>query len=329
MHATLLELDQYAAELEMSFPEQGSPVDWMTTLVDFCDQCVREGRIRDELEPLIPLRTRGAFARAIANLKAIGGQFSVSRKVEFDANISLVRRALQDSLKRTSATSRWLEEDPTTVDALLPLSSRKALDTDIPQAVAEATEGGPLSLLMIDLDHFKSVNDTHGHPVGDEVLKSVASVVKSICALRGKGYRYGGEELAVLLPNSSPEESLAVGQRIRQAVAQLTFSVRDLKVTASIGVTTAHSSLVPIDVFLKQADDALYQAKQNGRDQVRASGASVTADVQKAASRKAGNADEQQESRWIAPATIAREIEYEESRRRLLSSEKGVYDYKA
>lgn len=124
----------------------------------------------------------------------------------------------------------------------------------------------PLSLLMIDLDDFKSVNDRFGHPVGDRVLVDFSNRMKSVLRARDFSGRYGGEEFAVLLPNTGIEEARLVAERIRSRVA----AASDPPYTVSIGITTTTDGLEALEALVTRADRALYLAKKNGKNQVHA-----------------------------------------------------------
>jgi diguanylate cyclase (GGDEF)-like protein/PAS domain S-box-containing protein len=132
--------------------------------------------------------------------------------------------------------------------------------------------GQPLSALMIDVDHFKAVNDAHGHAAGDAVLKAVAqcflSSLRSIDVLG----RMGGEEFALLLPSIDLEGAQLVAERLRRSALNLrpTFEGAEIPVTVSIGCAATEEGMASIDDLLKAADEALYQAKRNGRNQVAA-----------------------------------------------------------
>ena len=122
---------------------------------------------------------------------------------------------------------------------------------------------------MVDIDNFKALNDTYGHPVGDQVLKAVADAVARAVRDEDVPARYGGEEFAVLLRNPSPAVALEVGERIRAAVAALDLkALGPPRVTVSVGVATANSGDQPIPAIIDQADEALYRAKRAGRDRV-------------------------------------------------------------
>ena len=131
----------------------------------------------------------------------------------------------------------------------------------------------PLSMLMVDADHFKRVNDTHGHPAGDAVLRHLAGVLAATFRQVDVVARIGGEEFAVLLPSTDLQGAAAVAERLRQAVAAQPAAAGGellLPITVSIGVSTMSEAVAGLDALMKQADDALYAAKRNGRNQVSA-----------------------------------------------------------
>ena len=128
-----------------------------------------------------------------------------------------------------------------------------------------------VSLLMLDLDEFKRVNDVHGHPAGDAVLKEMARVLKETLRTVDSVGRYGGEEFVIILPHTSPEEARATGERIRRKVASHVFWVgpKPLNVTVSVGVASYPTpSVDSAESLLREADAALYRAKEAGRNRV-------------------------------------------------------------
>ncbi len=132
-------------------------------------------------------------------------------------------------------------------------------------------DGRPVALAVIDLDHFKRINDRHGHPVGDRVLSAVACAVASVCRRGETAARIGGEELAVILPGADREAARVAGERIRRAIAALAIKLgrgKDpLRVTASIGVASTYETGSPSpDALFAAADRALFAAKAAGRD---------------------------------------------------------------
>jgi diguanylate cyclase (GGDEF)-like protein len=124
-----------------------------------------------------------------------------------------------------------------------------------------------MGLLLMDLDHFKNINDTYGHQAGDEILVNLVSRVKKLLRLPDLLARFGGEEFALLLPETSLDEALAVAERIRAACAD---AGPQTSCTLSIGVTTNRKDIDTLDSMLARADAAMYRAKANGRNRVEA-----------------------------------------------------------
>jgi len=200
------------------------------------------------------------------------------RGEQFWAHLTTARRivSLAESLQLALTDNRILS----TIDELTRCGSRRFFEHQFPREVARAVRlRHPLALVMCDIDHFKSVNDTHGHPIGDEVLREFADRV--INGLRlGEDWvaRVGGEEFAVVLPEAHAREALAVAQRLCQRVSARPFEVSRhlLNVTASFGVCAlddpqgdlrASANTLP-DLLVKAADVALYQSKRAGRNRV-------------------------------------------------------------
>jgi diguanylate cyclase (GGDEF)-like protein len=156
-------------------------------------------------------------------------------------------------------------------DALTGLANRGAFDRELELRVGEALKNNePLGFVMVDVDHFKKVNDTHGHQAGDDVLRGVAECLQLIVRRKGQAYRYGGEELVLLLPNHVVEEAVAVAERARRALEAA--AIASIKVTASFGVACLPDHAQDGESLFKRADEAVYDAKNRGRNLVRVSG---------------------------------------------------------
>lgn len=154
-------------------------------------------------------------------------------------------------------------------DALTQLPNRRRLDTELTAEWERSRRyARPLSFLMIDLDRFKQLNDTHGHLVGDEMLHAVAVAVRDALRTTDTAYRYGGEELAVLLRETDLDGALLLAERIRSTIAGLTLPTSDARVTASIGVAQQGPGMPDAAAMVATADAALYAAKRGGRDRV-------------------------------------------------------------
>jgi diguanylate cyclase (GGDEF)-like protein len=123
----------------------------------------------------------------------------------------------------------------------------------------------PVSLIMFDLDHFKTLNDTWGHPFGDEVLSKVADAVRSTLRPPDMFARYGGEEFVALLPETNATEALLCAERMRATIANVEYTKPE-RVTASFGISELGGTIDSLAALVAQADAALYEAKRNGRD---------------------------------------------------------------
>jgi diguanylate cyclase (GGDEF)-like protein len=126
----------------------------------------------------------------------------------------------------------------------------------------------------MDIDHFKSFNDTFGHQAGDETLAAVAAAIAGACRASDVPARYGGEEMALLLPGSGLEDAVEVAERVRLAVAAIPLETRP--VTVSIGVSTTDGTC-SAELLIEASDRALYASKEGGRNRVTAERATVTA----------------------------------------------------
>ncbi|MCZ8183203.1 MAG: PleD family two-component system response regulator [Beijerinckiaceae bacterium] len=211
----------------------------------------------------------------------------VTRAIDMGVNDYLIRPIDRNELiaRVTTQIRKWRYQERlrdnlrasmelAIVDPLTKLHNRRYLHTQLQSLLADDTaRGAAVSLLVLDLDHFKSINDQHGHDAGDEVLRECAERLRQ--AVRGIDIvaRFGGEEFVVAMPDTEPFAAQRVAERIRQAIDNRPFSVangtKTLRVTASIGVATAAASLRSGDSLFKNADKAMYEAKRAGRNCVR------------------------------------------------------------
>jgi two-component system cell cycle response regulator len=187
------------------------------------------------------------------------------------AAVAAIRRA--QALDSTRADNRRLEELATT-DALTRLMNRRALLDRLSVEVDRARRfKSQLSLLMVDLDHFKFVNDQHGHLVGDAMLRQMGTLLSGAVRTIDVVARYGGEEFVLILPETSTEGAVVFAERLRERVHERQFEIdaeRTIHLTCSVGVASFPSPFVASteDLFAR-ADEALYRAKSGGRNQVR------------------------------------------------------------
>lgn len=153
------------------------------------------------------------------------------------------------------------------IDGLTRIYNRRFFESKLPEKIAEASRyGGCLSLLMIDIDKFKSINDDFGHLLGDEVLRQVSSLLKQALRKVDLLCRYGGEELAVIAPATPASNALALAEKLRKAVAEHSFPGIPRPVTVSVGVAEYPGHGTTRDALVALADAALYRAKQAGRN---------------------------------------------------------------
>ncbi len=157
-------------------------------------------------------------------------------------------------------------------DQLTGLHNRRYMRVQLESFVKRANMGGaPVSILLCDIDHFKKINDIHGHAAGDDVLREFGRRLRENIRPMDVACRYGGEEFVVIMPETSQALAQSAGERIRQIMADTTFSIArgdELKVTMSGGVSTIVPPEDTMDALLKRADDALYRAKSAGRNKV-------------------------------------------------------------
>lgn len=184
-----------------------------------------------------------------------------------EANASLEATVAQRTLALTQANAELLSL--ATHDSLTGVYNRRRFDEKLTEyTLLFRRTGRPFSLLLIDADHFKRINDTHGHAVGDEVLQQLAQLIQSSLRTTDFVARYGGEEFAVLLPEiAQPDTPEVVAEKIRAAVAEADFPAVG-NVTVSIGVGLADPADNNHSALIKRADQQLYQAKAAGRNQV-------------------------------------------------------------
>ncbi len=131
-----------------------------------------------------------------------------------------------------------------------------------------------MACLLLDIDHFKRINDSHGHAAGDAVLRQLADLLKRTSRVEDLVFRYGGEEFAAVLPNAGPRAALQIAERIRSVVERYNFlwERQSIPVTLSIGVANLSGAETESHGLMQAADAALYQAKNSGRNRVAVAG---------------------------------------------------------
>jgi diguanylate cyclase (GGDEF)-like protein len=160
--------------------------------------------------------------------------------------------------------SEWIAEVAIR-DALTGLYLRDVFDITLEKKVSEAVRyNDPLSLIIADIDDFKKLNDTLGHPKGDEILSKVADLIVKNIRDADLAARYGGEELAVILPKTLIDAAFAAAERMRKDIQE--HFKKDAGTTISIGVSCINNEIETADTLIKRADEALYQAKKEGKN---------------------------------------------------------------
>ena len=175
--------------------------------------------------------------------------------------IQLKLKILQDHLRELANT-----------DVLTKLCNRRCMLNMLTRETDRSLRTGkPLSLAMIDIDHFKKINDTYGHSLGDKVLIEFSRQVQLSLRPYDQAARFGGEEFAIILPETNLEQAAHVAERVRRDVSELSFQddLKNLKMTISIGVAPFPATGIrSLDDLIREADNALYLAKTNGRNRV-------------------------------------------------------------
>jgi two-component system, cell cycle response regulator len=231
-------------------------------------------RARKELHdvPIIMLTGEGDSEMKVRGLE-IGANDYITKPFDRGELIARVKvhlkiKELQDELRNAN---RLLTELSNT-DPLTSLYNRRFLFESFGKELQRAArKKGELAVLILDIDHFKKINDGYGHQQGDLVLARVAGTLLSHLRNYDIPARYGGEEFVVILPDSSLKDAMMVAERLRTAVSDMTFPLpmNGLKVTASFGVAAySPSGANTVDALIREADAALYVAKSGGRNRV-------------------------------------------------------------
>ena len=195
-----------------------------------------------------------------------------AKRAEVDEDTEQVLAALLSTAAASleSAHLHSAARELADMDGLTHLPNRRRFEVDVDSEWDRCRRyGRPLSIVMMDLDHFKRLNDDHGHLVGDQVLRQVATAINGALRASDTAYRYGGEEIVVLMRETGLEAAVAAADRLRAAVAAVTVSEDTrIHVTTSAGVAVRRATMSHYTELVAQADSALYEAKHRGRDRV-------------------------------------------------------------
>jgi diguanylate cyclase (GGDEF)-like protein len=249
--------------LEAPDPPRLAVLDWMMPGMDGVQVCqrLRTSR-RDTYTYVLLLTARTESEDLVAGMDAGADDYLTKpfNAQELRVRLRAGRRILdlQDALRRQASH-----------DGLTGLLNRNTVLAKLHEEIArQQRESRPLSLLMIDLDRFKSINDTYGHQAGDAVLRQSAARMTAAARRYDAIGRYGGEEFLVVLPGCDLAAAVSQAERLREAIAStpMVLPERELAVTCSIGVASA--SGLGAEALIRHADQALYEAKANGRNRV-------------------------------------------------------------
>jgi diguanylate cyclase (GGDEF)-like protein/PAS domain S-box-containing protein len=190
----------------------------------------------------------------------------ITERKDYERQIEEARRKLQmnqESLIEANTRLAALA----TLDGLTGLKNRRAFEERLVDELTRAKRSArPITLLLLDIDHFKAFNDSFGHPRGDEVLRLVARQLSRSIRDSDFAARYGGEEFAIILPDTDRDGAMQMGERLREAIQGATWRERDI--TVSVGAAIAAHSGTTVEALVDQADRALYRSKQFGRNRV-------------------------------------------------------------
>jgi len=239
-----------------------------------------KARPDEQFIPTILLSVNGDLESRVAGLRVGADDFLAKpfadAEIQARAAAMLRIKTLQDQLRGAKSELEQLS----VTDGLTGLYNRRHFEERLREEFRRCQRyGDPVALLMLDLDHFKGVNDGYGHPFGDRVLRETAELLKSSVREPDFCARYGGEEFAIILPKTHLQGALAVAERVFKALRRKTYSIEGgrpgpdhpsvLRITASAGLAFFPSKEVTTpEALVKFADEALYRAKREGRDTI-------------------------------------------------------------
>jgi diguanylate cyclase (GGDEF)-like protein len=224
-------------------------------------ELLRQIKQTDENLPVVIVTGYGSIETAVESMQAGAADF-VTKPVESSVLNIRISKAIEDAHTKQLANT----------DSLTGLYNRRSFQERLEQEVDRAIRyHRPLSLIMIDIDYFKTYNDTYGHLQGDNVLIEVARALKQLSRAPDIVARYGGEEFALILPETDKANAEALGRRLREYVEQCTFPGAASLPTKALTISVGIASYMPPDTkeaLLEAADVALYHAKREGRNRV-------------------------------------------------------------
>jgi len=236
---------------------------------------------RDEVGGEPPIVFPIAIGNAVLGEIALSPTAASAASGEVPALVQLLGRELAGPIRIAALVEQ--SERLATIDALTGLMNRRAFLRGASIELSRSSRYDlPLSALLVDIDHFKQVNDKHGHAMGDRALVEVSNAVTKTLRSPDVTCRWGGEELVVLLPNTNLEGAVVVAERLRERIAalELTSATGELRLTASLGVAQLRGA-ESFDGLIERADLAMYEAKSGGRNRVVANRVASTVAAQR------------------------------------------------
>jgi diguanylate cyclase (GGDEF)-like protein len=213
--------------------------------------------------------------RAICEPLLVSGEVIGSLLVHHPAPLDVdEQRAIKESVTQSAPVIANLRtiaiaEQRAATDALTGMPNSRAARDTLKRMIAQAARSSsPLAAVLLDLDHFKQINDTYGHGAGDDVLAAVGATLVSGVRESDFAGRYGGEEFLMLLPDTNAEDAAAVAEKIRALIAQTAVTGVEQPITASLGVACFPQHAIDGDTLMRSADRALYTSKRSGRNRV-------------------------------------------------------------
>ena len=257
--------------------------DWMMPGLDGLDLC-RSVRVQGALRPyvyVILLTSRNSREDRLKALQAGADDFLIKPldRAELFARLNVARRIvkMEEQLRSRSLELERMHSELerrnvllaeiASCDGLTGLKNHRFFRETLEAQFSLARwRGAPLSVMMLDVDQFKSFNDRFGHPAGDEVLREVSKILRSCVRDHDVVARYGGEEFAVLLPATEVEDSRSLGERLRESIERHPWDRRPI--TISLGISTSCARVPRAAALIELADRSLYQSKAEGRNRV-------------------------------------------------------------